>query len=46
VDVEDSVSVVVESGGGIVLGLVEVVLVLLPGTITRDAPGVTTVVTV
>ena len=47
VDVEDSVSVVVdESGDGIVLDLVEVVLVLLPGMITGDAPGVTTVVTV
>jgi hypothetical protein len=47
VDVEDSISVVVdESGDGIVLDLVEVVLVLLPGMITGDAPGVTTVVTV
>jgi len=47
VDVEDSVSVVVdESVVRLVLDLVEVALVLLPGTITRDPPGVTTVVTV
>jgi hypothetical protein len=41
-----NVEVVDESVVEIVLDLVEVVLVLLPGTITGDAPGVTTVVTV
>jgi hypothetical protein len=40
------VEVVDESVVEVLLDSVEVVLVLLPGTITGDAPGVTTVVTV